>query len=127
VSARTGRTLVASAVANAGMQNARVILHGTEGMGRVLNLEPDTGPEQADHADHADHAADVADETALGRRTKRPLFERLGMAAVAAVVALLFGGVAIASWTGGEPFLAAMAGLGSLMTAWAGANTLFRG
>jgi hypothetical protein len=42
------------------------------------------------------------------------------------VLAVLFGGVAVASWIGGEPFLAIMAGIGALMTAWAGAITLFR-
>lgn len=48
------------------------------------------------------------------------------MAAVAVVLALLFGGVAYASWSGGEGFLAVMAGVGALMTAWAGTTTLFR-
>ncbi len=60
-------------------------------------------------------------------RGRRPLLERLGMAAIAVVVALLFGGVAVISWVGGEGFLATMAGIGALMTAWAGAMTLFRG
>jgi hypothetical protein len=58
---------------------------------------------------------------------RRPLVERLGMASIAVVLAILFGGVAVASWVGGELFLAVMAGIGALMTAWAGANTLFRG
>jgi hypothetical protein len=58
--------------------------------------------------------------------TRRPLLERLGLAAIAAVLALLFGGVAVASWVGGEVFLSVMAGIGALMTAWAGAMTLFR-
>jgi len=57
----------------------------------------------------------------------RPLIERLGMAAIAGALALLFGSVAVASWVGGEVFLAVMAGIGALMTAWAGANTAFRG
>lgn len=60
-------------------------------------------------------------------RDRRPLLERLGLASIAAVLAILFGGVAVASWAGGEAFLAIMAGIGSLMTAWAGAITLFRG
>jgi hypothetical protein len=60
-------------------------------------------------------------------REPRPVIERLGLAAVAVVVALLFGGVAAASWVGGEPFLAVMAGVGSLMTLWVGTLTLFRG
>lgn len=60
-------------------------------------------------------------------RAPRPLIERLGLAAIAAVLAVLFGGVAAAAWIGGEVFLAAMAGIGCLMTAWVGGLTLFRG
>jgi hypothetical protein len=56
----------------------------------------------------------------------RPLVERLGMAFIAGVLAVLFGGMAVASWANGEPFLAVMAGIGALMTAWAGGMTLFR-
>ena len=58
---------------------------------------------------------------------RRPLIERIGMAAIAAVLATLFGGVAVAAWIGGQPFLAVMGGIGCLMTAWVGAMTLFRG
>jgi len=58
---------------------------------------------------------------------RRPLVERIGMAAVAAVLAALFGGVAVAAWLGGEMFLAVMGAIGCLMTAWVGALTLFRG
>ena len=60
-------------------------------------------------------------------RTARPIIERIGLAAVAAVSATLFGGVAAASWVGGEPFLAAMGGVGCLMTIWVGLITLVRG
>ena len=60
-------------------------------------------------------------------RERRPLVERIGLAAVAAVLATLFGGVAVASWAGGEPFLAVMGAIGCLMTAWVGGLTLFRG
>ena len=60
-------------------------------------------------------------------RTPRPWVERIGLAMVAAILASLFGGVAAASWLGGEPFLAIMGGIGCLMTAWVGALTLFRG
>ncbi len=60
-------------------------------------------------------------------REPRPIVERIGMAAIAAVIAVLFGGVAAAAWVGGEPFLAIMGGIGCLMTAWVGAMTLFRG
>ena len=58
---------------------------------------------------------------------RRPLIERIGMAAIAAVLALLFGGVGVAAWAGGEPFLAVMGWIGCLMTAWVGGLTLFRG
>jgi hypothetical protein len=59
-------------------------------------------------------------------REPRPLIERIGLAAIAAVLATLFGGVAVAAWVGGEIFLATMGGIGCLMTAWVGALTLFR-
>ncbi len=58
---------------------------------------------------------------------RRPLIERIGMAAVAAVLAALFGSVAVASWAGGEVFLAAMGAIGCLMTVWVGGVTLLRG
>jgi len=57
----------------------------------------------------------------------RPMIERLGLAALALVLALPFGAVAVASWSGGEVFLAVMGAIGSLMTLWVGAVTLFRG
>jgi hypothetical protein len=60
-------------------------------------------------------------------REPRPIIERIGLAAVALVLAILFGGVAAASWIGGEPFLAVMGAVGTLMTLWVGANTLVRG
>jgi hypothetical protein len=61
------------------------------------------------------------------KREPRPLIERIGLAAIAAVLATLFGGVAAAAWLGGEVFLATMSGIGCLMTAWVGALTLLRG
>jgi hypothetical protein len=57
----------------------------------------------------------------------RPMIERLGMASIALVLAVLFGTVAAASWVGGELFLAVMAAIGALMTAWAGLITITRG
>jgi hypothetical protein len=57
----------------------------------------------------------------------RPVIERIGMAAIAAVLAALFGGVGVAAWVGGEPFLAVMGWIGCVMTAWVGGLTLFRG
>lgn len=63
------------------------------------------------------------EEPADGRR---PLVERVGLGLVAALFAVLFGGVAVAAWQGGELFLAVMGGVGCLMTLWVGAITLFR-
>jgi hypothetical protein len=69
---------------------------------------------------------DPSSERRSEPREPRPWIERIGLAAVAAVLATLFGGVAVASWVGGEPFLAVMGGIGSLMTVWVGVLTLFR-
>jgi hypothetical protein len=52
--------------------------------------------------------------------------ERVGLAAIAAVLAAVFGFVALAAWTSGELFLAVMAGIGALMTVWAAASTVRR-
>lgn len=57
----------------------------------------------------------------------RPLLERVGLALVALVMAVVFGGLAIAAWIGGELFLAVMAGIGALMTIWAAASNLRHG
>lgn len=70
---------------------------------------------------------DQASHLGRGAGARRPLVERVGMAGIAAVVATLFGGVAAASFSAGEPFLAVMAALGALMTAWVGLLTLLRG
>jgi fatty acid desaturase len=66
-------------------------------------------------------------EESAGRREPRPMIERIGLASIALVLALLFGAVSVASWSGGELFLAVMGAIGSLMTLWVGAVTLFRG
>jgi hypothetical protein len=57
----------------------------------------------------------------------RPWVERIGLALVAAVMAIVFGGMAAAAWIGGEVFLAAMAAIGALMTVWAAVANLRRG
>ena len=62
-----------------------------------------------------------------GAPPKRPILERLGLALIAIVLAVLFGGIAVASWIGGELFLALMGAIGCGMTLWVGALTLFRG
>jgi hypothetical protein len=73
-----------------------------------------------------DEAAVVA-EALADADPPRPFIERVGLAAIAAVLAILFGAVAVAAWAGGEPFLAVMGAIGCLMTAWVGGLTLFRG
>jgi hypothetical protein len=60
-------------------------------------------------------------------RERRPALERIGMAAVAVVMALLFAAVAIAAFAGGEYFLAAMGAVGCMMTLVVGGTTLLRG
>jgi hypothetical protein len=60
-------------------------------------------------------------------REPRPALERIGLAAVAVVMAALFGAVAVAAFVGGEIFLAAMALVGAMMTLVVGGSTLFRG
>jgi hypothetical protein len=60
-------------------------------------------------------------------RSKRPLLERVGMAAIALVMAGLFGLIAAAAWVSGEVFLATMGAIGCFMTLWVGAITLLRG
>ena len=62
-----------------------------------------------------------------GPREPRPMIERIGLAFVALLLAILFGVVSVASWAGGEVFLAVMAGVGCLMTIWVGTLTLVRG
>lgn len=57
----------------------------------------------------------------------RPLVERLGLAAIALVLGALFVVVAVAGFSGGELFIAAMGAIGALMTLWVGMLTLFRG
>ena len=58
---------------------------------------------------------------------RRTLLERLALAGVAIVVALLFGGIGVAALAGGEVFLGVMGGIGALMTLWAAAGNLRRG
>ena len=49
---------------------------------------------------------------------RRPIIERIGLAAIALVVTALFGAVSAASFAGGELFLAAMGLIGAAMTLW---------
>lgn len=60
-------------------------------------------------------------------REPRPFIERIGLAAVALGAAVMFGGVGYAAWIGGEPFLAVIGAISSVMTLWVGVLTLIRG
>ena len=61
------------------------------------------------------------------RRGRRPLVERIGLAAIALLFAVLFAVVGVAALIGGEPFLGVMGVIGCLMVLWVGGLTLFRG
>ena len=86
----------------------------------------------------AREAADTSREAADGTptpgavdapptREPRPWLERLGLAAVALVMAALFAVVAVAAGAGGEWILAAMSSVGALMTIAVAAITVVRG
>jgi hypothetical protein len=68
-------------------------------------------------------ATDPADRPAR----PRPIIERIGLGAVALLLAILFGLMATAAFVGGELFLAVMSGIGCLMVVWVGALTVVRG
>jgi len=78
----------------------------------AAEVEPGGRPDQAD---------------AEANPERRPMLERIGMAAVAVVMAVLFGVVAVAAFAGGEYFLAAMGFVGCMMTLAVGGATLLRG
>jgi hypothetical protein len=65
-----------------------------------------------------------ADPESSNEPRRRPLARRIGMAALALVLGVTFGIVAIAALAGGQPFLAAMGGIGALMVLWVGGLTL---
>ena len=56
----------------------------------------------------------------------RPVIERVGLGLIALVIALVFGGLAVAALASGEVFLGVMAAIGALMTVWAAGSTLRR-
>ena len=82
---------------------------------------------QAPEHDHRPQNGPRTAEAKAEPPEPRPIIERLGLGAVALVIAILFGGMAAASWVGGEPFLTVMGAIGCLMTLWVGALTLVRG
>lgn len=71
--------------------------------------------------------AGAAADREEANRGPRPIIERVGLAAIAIVMAGLFAIVAVAAFQGGELFLAVMGALGCLMILWVGGLTLIRG
>ena len=69
----------------------------------------------------------TADETDGAQVGPRPLIERIGLGLIALVIAVVFGGLAVAAFANGEAFIGVMAGIGALMTVWAAASSLRRG
>jgi hypothetical protein len=61
-----------------------------------------------------------------GSREPRTWIERIGLAAVALALGLMFGGVGYAAWLGGELFLAVIGAISCVMTLWVGVLTLIR-
>ena len=83
--------------------------------------------ERPDSADDETGPGSAESQSSVEIRERRPALERIGMAAVAVVMGLLFGFVAVAAFAGGEYFLAAMGFVGCMMTLAVGGITLLRG
>jgi hypothetical protein len=83
--------------------------------------------ERPDSADDDSGPGSTEPGSSIEPRERRPALERIGMAAVAVVMGLLFGVVAVAAFAGGEYFLAAMGFIGCMMTLAVGGITLLRG
>jgi hypothetical protein len=87
--------------------------------GEPIAERPEPPPDEAPNAVDSGPTDEI--------RERRPALERIGMAAVAVVMAVLFGVVAVAAFAGGEYFLAAMGFVGCMMTLAVGGITLIRG
>jgi hypothetical protein len=99
---------------------------GSRGAGRDADRQPTAADLSPAVEPSAPTEPSPGDEpTAAG--PKRPMVERIGMAAIAAVMATLFAAVSAISLASGEPFLGIMAAIGVLMTGWVGLQTLLRG
>jgi hypothetical protein len=77
--------------------------------------------------DGPDPRPDSRLDPAIEPREPRPWLERLGLGAIALVMSTLFAFVAIAAGYGGEWILAALSGVGAVMTIAVGAITVVRG
>lgn len=86
------------------------------------------GPKQPGAPDRAAGTPGTlgTDAPERGRRP-RPVVERVGMAAIAIVMAVLFALVGAAAFIGGEPFLGVMGVCGCLMVLWVGGISALRG
>ena len=90
--------------------------------------EPDgAGEPIAQPHDAPERAVELPDVETDAEREQRPVLERLGLAGIAVVMAILFGFVGVAAIIGGEYVLGAMGLVGCMMTLVVGGITLLRG
>jgi hypothetical protein len=75
---------------------------------------------------HGSHRPE-AEDSAASPIEPRPLIERLGLAAIAVLVTLVFGALGVAAFASNEVFLGVMGLTGALMTMWAAFGSLRRG
>ena len=68
-----------------------------------------------------------ADDATAPPIEPRPLVERVGLAAIAVLVTLVFGALGVAAFASNEVFLGVMGLTGALMTMWAAFGSLRRG
>jgi hypothetical protein len=91
--------------------------------------EPAESVEPAEPTEVAE-SAEPAEPTEVAEPAQpaepRSLIERIGLAAVAFGLAVMFGGVGYAAWLGGELFLAVIGAISCAMTVWVGMLTLLR-
>ena len=87
--------------------------------------EPIADRQESDDDADAHPLSDVG--PAAVERGRRTALERIGLAAVAVVMAALFAAVTVAAFIGDEYFLAAMGLVGCMMTLIVGGITLLRG
>ena len=90
--------------------------------------EPDgAGEPIAQPHDAPERAVELPDVETDAEREQRPVLERLGLAGIAVVMAILFGFVGVAAIIGGEYVLGAMGLVGCMMTLVVGGIPLLRG
>jgi hypothetical protein len=90
--------------------------------------EPDgAGEPIAQPHDAPERAVEVSGTETAEERERRPVLERLGLAGIAVVMAIVLGIVGVAAIIGGEYILGAMGLVGCMMTLVVGGITLLRG